>query len=329
MIYTKTKLDTITDVPNIQVGHFTYKDINHNTGITLLKLNNHNLFQNKLQAATYTYNGFGKSIGFMQINELNTLESDIVLTNTFNVGKLANALVERTLENNEDIGLTTSTFNSVVLECNDSNLNDIRRVILTKEHLDIAYNNVTTTFELGSVGAGAGMVCFGYKGGIGSASTNINIDDNVYTLGVLVNTNFGSQSDFIYSNSNIITEDKGSINIILATNAPLTPNDLRRIAKRAFLAQAQLGSYCGNGSGDIALAFSTTNIHSHYKQNQKPYIQPLHENDISKFFKATVIITKRAILKSLLYANTTTHKTKTIKSINEYKEVVKCIKLEY
>ena len=188
------KLNNICDVDGVSVGHSTVSnDLNH-TGVTVVLPHNNNLFNEKVVGGCYVYNGFGKSVGLVQVEELGTIETPIVLTNTLSVGKMSDALITYMLENNPNIGRTTSTVNSLVLECNDGSINDIQNRILNDDNLVEALNNCNVQFDQGAVGAGCGMKCHGFKGGIGSSSRKVQIKDQIYTIGVLVNSNFGSSN---------------------------------------------------------------------------------------------------------------------------------------
>ncbi|WP_366555076.1 P1 family peptidase [Aquibaculum sediminis] len=164
----------ICDVPGVRIGHCTLKDGDINTGVTAVLPHGRNLFREKVVAASHVINGFGKSIGLIQIDELGTLETPILLTNTLSVGSCATALVRHALSSNPDIGRTTSTVNPVVAECNDGPLNDIQALAISEEHaLQAIESAAASPVVQGSVGAGTGMTCFGYKGGIGSASRRL------------------------------------------------------------------------------------------------------------------------------------------------------------
>ncbi len=208
------KKNCITDVSNIKVGQVTLKkNLENNeaicSGITAILPHSGNLFQDKVPAAHYVINGFGKTTGLVQVEELGVIEAPILLTNTFGVPAATQGALEYMLKKNEEIGDTTGTINIVVGECNDSYLNSIRSFPVNPEHaieaIEAASNNAV---EEGAVGAGTGMVCFGYKGGIGTSSRIITTEyEETYTLATLVLTNFGKREDFRYWQYNR-TEDK-------------------------------------------------------------------------------------------------------------------------
>ena len=261
--------NSITDVKGVKVGHITLKDGNINTGVTAILPHEGNIFKDKLLAACHVINGFGKSAGLVQVEELGTIETPIILTNTLSVGTAHEALVRYMLKNNDDIGDTTGTVNPIICECNDGGINDIRGLHIKQEHIYEAIDNCDIEFVEGNVGAGTGMMCYGLKGGIGSSSRIIELGDTEYTLGVLVLSNFGSLEDFVLNGEHLgpklvdkikeieIIEDKGSIITILATDIPLSTRQLKRVIKRVHPGIARTGSYTGNGSGEVVIGFST------------------------------------------------------------------------
>ena len=182
----------ITDVPGVKVGHVTLDEGDIQTGVTAILPHEGNVFKQKVTASTYVMNGFGKSIGLVQIDELGTIETPILLTNTLSVGRVATGLIQYMLEQNQDIGVSAGSVNPVVCECNDGHLNAIRGLNIKEEHAFEAIQQCQTDFEQGAVGAGRGMVCYGLKGGIGSASRVVVLDGVTYTVGMLVLTNFGN-----------------------------------------------------------------------------------------------------------------------------------------
>ena len=305
----KGKSNTISDVSGVTIGHLTLNNDTIQTGVTIINPTKDNIFQNKLIAANYIINGFGKTTGLLQIDELGVLESPIALTNTLSVGICQQALIKYMLENNADIGDSTGTVNVVVEECNDGYLNDIRKLMITEEHVFSAINNCNKEVIEGSVGAGTGMSCFGMKGGIGSASREIMIDNMTYTIGTLVLTNFGLMKDFIFDDiqlSDVTTkQEKGSCIMIIATDLPLDARQLKRVCKRMSAPLVRTGSYLGNGSGDIAIAFSTKNKIPHYIKKDIMAIEVLHENHMDLVFRASIDAMQESILSSLVHSETT------------------------
>jgi len=309
--------NSITDVPVVKVGHTTLNDGDMKTGVTVILPHGGNIFKEKVLAASYVINGFGKTIGTIQIDELGTIETPIVLTNTLSVGVCANALIRYMLRQNPEIGRTTGTVNPIVCECNDMFLNDIRAGFVTEEHVFQALEKATEDFEEGSVGAGTGMVCFGLKGGIGSSSRLIDFPFGTYTIGVLVLSNFGQMEEFRLNGkwigpqlcgripSPVKREDKGSIIIIVATDLPVSERQLKRIIKRASVGLSRTGSFFAHGSGDIAVGFTTANKIVHNPSNKLQTLQVVSESEIDQAFLAVAEATEEAILNSMITAKTT------------------------
>lgn len=326
--------NNICDVPGVLVGHVTINEGTNHTGITCILPHSGNLFLEKVVASSYVYNGFGKTIGLIQIDELGTIETPILLTNTLSVGRVAEGLVDYMVKQNPEIGITTGTVNPIVMECNDGTINDIQKRFLDTNHVYEAIKNASDDFVEGDVGAGTGMKCHGFKGGIGSSSRIIKIGNSEYTIGILVNSNFGSSngSDLIFKGrylGDLIKdynqkkeEDKGSIVVVFATDIPLDNRQLKRVAKRIELGIARTGSYAGNGSGDVMIAFSTKNKVSHYPSNHIESIERFSDDYINQIFKATVEATEEAVLNSLLHAKGKTGYHGTYyKSLMEYQDL--------
>lgn len=305
--------DLITDVPGVKVGHVTLKEGDIHTGVTAVLPHGGNCFQDKVMAGVSVINGFGKSVGLIQIQELGTIETPILLTNTLSVGTACQELTRYMLEGNPDIGVTTGTVNCVVTECNDGRLNDIRGLHVRPEHIRQALESAGEDFEEGAVGGGTGMVCLGLKGGIGSASRRVDVDGQPYTVGALVMSNFGAPGNLIIGGKHYDTnlgreerKDEGSIIMLLATDIPLNERQLSRLAKRSMVALGRVGSYCGNGSGDIAIAFTTANCLPHYSQKNILDTRMFYDENIDRVFVAGVEAVEEAIISSLYHAETTT-----------------------
>jgi len=316
--------NAITDVEGVKVGHATLIRGHGRlepgkgpvrTGVTAVLPHSGNLFREKVQANVFVLNGFGKSVGLMQIWELGTLETPILLTNTLNVGLVMDALTEYMLEQNEDIGVTTGSVNSVVAECNDSYLNDIRGRHVRHEHVFEAIKSAKDgEVEEGAVGAGTGMSAFDFKGGIGTSSRVLSKDEGGYTFGVLVLSNFGSREDLRMDGVPVGRELKGfqgeggegagSIITVVATDAPLDARQLGRLAKRAAHGIARTGSYTSQGSGDVIFAFSSRNRIPHYPQGAVLPWEVLSETAINPLFRAVVEATEEAIINSMFKART-------------------------
>lgn len=313
----------ITDVPGVRVGHVTLDyplddaGIDYAcTGVTAILPHGGNLFKEKVTAASYVLNGFGKTTGLVQVNELGLIESPIMLTNTFAVPAVTQGTLQYMLGNNPEIGDTTGTINIVVGECNDGYLNSIRKLPVKPEHAAEAIQNASDERTLeGAVGAGKGMICFGHKGGIGSSSRVVyGSESEAYTVGCLVLSNFGKKEEFQTTryNTNLGTQGfeqspDGSIIIVLATNAPVSDRQLLRIAKRCGIGLGRTGSHYSHGSGDIVIAFSTANKYDHFTEKDTQTVHCLREDHsiFNQLFAAAAEATEEAILNSLSQAETT------------------------
>lgn len=310
----KGKRNLITDVKGVKVGHVTLNDGKIKTGVTAVLPHEGNIFKEKVMASSCVINGFGKSMGILQIEELGTIETPIIMTNTLSVGTAATGLVKYMLEQNEDIGSTTGTVNCVVTECNDGRLNDIRGLHVKEEHVLEAIKNASDDFEEGAVGSGTGMVCYSIKGGIGSSSRIVELDNKEYTLGAIVMSNFGSLKDLIVDgdktgeriyNNQQQEKDKGSIIMIIATDIPLSERQLKRVSKRSVIGLGRTGSYLGNGSGDICISFTTANILKHYSDTNIVSMKMLDDEAIDKVFRAAAEAVEESIISSMYHAETT------------------------
>ncbi len=326
------KKNNICDCPGVEVSHFTINEEEYNTGLTIISPHQGNIFREKVIGASYAFNGFGKSIGLVQIDELGTIETNIVLTSTMNAPKIADAVISHSLEINPEIGISTGTVNPVVLECNDGSLNNSRNRILGRLSYKKALEELKDDMVQGSVGAGTGMVCHGFKGGIGSSSRIINIGEREYTIAVLVNSNFGeSNGKALYFNGHYLgdkiknyleeIEDKGSIIVCFATDLPLNERQIRRVLKRCEIGIGRTGSYAGNGSGDVFVGFSTANKIEHFSKNAISQCERISDNNINIVFKRTVECVEEAILNSLLFGKHTKGFLKEIKALGEVNEV--------
>lgn len=304
----------ITDVPGVRVGHVTLKNGDDvNTGVTAILPHEGNLFLDKSLAGVHVINGYGKSAGLVQVEELGTIETPLVLTNTLSVGTAATALVRYMLERNEDIGDTTSTVNPMIFECNDGHLSDIRGLHVTEQHVLDALACADTEFEEGGVGAGTGMSCYSMKGGIGSASRVFELYGETYTVGALLLTNFGTQRDLMiggeavgelmYRANHPDEVEKGSVIVILATDAPLSARQLKRMARRAQSGLARTGTISGNGSGEIALAFTTRNRLPHYETGKPHTIELVYEEDMDSVFRAAIESVEESVISSMTHAH--------------------------
>ena len=324
--------NNICDVLGVRVGEFTIHDGVYNTGVTVISPHEGNIFRDKCVCSSYSFNGFGKSIGLVQVEELGTLETNITLTTTLNVGKLADGVVSNALEENPEIGETTGTVNPVVMECNDGTLNKSRDRILGRKSYYDALEDLDYTFRQGDVGAGSGMTCHGFKGGIGSSSRKVKIGDKEYTIGILVNSNFGESNghDLVFNNRPLgekikaydeLLDEKGSIIGVLATDAPINERQIKRLLKRMEIGIGRTGSYAGNGSGDVFIGFTTANKRKHFPEEPISNTLYLSDNYINSLFKATVDATTEAVLNSMLFSHHLKGYKKEVKSLLEYSEL--------
>lgn len=317
--YETGQYNAITDVEGVKVGHVTViegEDVR--TGVTAILPHDENIFMNKVPAAMYIANGFGKMTGYSQVEELGNIETPIVLTNTLSVPTAADALIDYGLSVDENVKFIRS-INPVVGETNDGTLNNIQGRLVKKEHVIAAITNAKSgAVEEGSVGAGTGTICFGFKGGIGTASRVLPEDRGGYTIGVLVQTNFGGDLKVagipVEEDLNRINEmntGDGSCMIIVATDAPLSSRNLKRLAKRATFGLARTGGNCSNGSGEYVIAFSTAkNLRIPYFTNGVSLVgdKELHNDKMTPLFEAVAEATEEAILNSMFQAKTTTGK---------------------
>ncbi|GLS28489.1 D-aminopeptidase [Mesorhizobium albiziae] len=300
--------NAITDVPGALVGHHTIRDGEINTGVTAILPHGGNLYRSKVLAASEVFNGFGKSTGLVQVDELGTLETPILLTNTFGVGACANALIRAAIAANPDIGRETATVNPVVCECNDGALSDIQAMAVGEEHARMALAAASAEVAEGNVGAGTGMSCFGFKGGIGTASRRLTLDGGTFHLGVLVLSNFGRAGDLVLPDGRrphpkaTAAAEKGSVIAVLATDIPMEHRQLRRVTRRCGAGLARLGAYWGHGSGDIAIGFSTGVRFDHDEPNDFVTMKVLNENRIDSVFRAATEATQEAVLNSMCAA---------------------------
>lgn len=312
------KLNAITDVSGVTVGHFTLVQSNNiRTGATAILAHPGNLYQDKVPAAAVIGNGFGKMMGFSQIHELGEIETPIVLTNTLNVPEAAQAILDWTLEHDGNQG--ARSVNAVVGETNDGYLNDIRGRHLDRNMIRSAIASASGgPVAEGAIGAGTGTVAFGWKGGIGTSSRVLPESLGAYTVGVLVQSNFGGvlQIDGLpvgkelgqyYLKDASDHGADGSIMIIVATDAPLASRNLRRLASRALAGLSRTGSSMTNGSGDYVIAFSTAKAirRTPERRSLVSTIPNLPNDLVSPLFQAVIEATEEAIYNSLLMATTT------------------------
>lgn len=305
-------LNAITDVDGVSVGHHTLSGDGLATGVTAILPHGGDPFRLKPRAAVDVINGFGKSAGLMQVAELGTLETPILLTNTFGVAACTQELIRRAVAANPAIGRSTSTVNALVCECNDGGINDIQAMAVTPEDaaaaLDVARPG---RFAQGAVGAGAGMTAFGFKAGIGTSSRRIDLEGEDFTLGTLVLANFGPAGQLVLPDgrrpvpSRDVDAEKGSVIVIMATNLPLGDRQLQRVARRAGAGLARLGAFWGNGSGDLAICFTTADPVEHDPASAFASLRRLDDARIDLAFRAAAEATQEAVLNALCEAPAT------------------------
>ena len=324
--------NAITDVAGVRVGHATLISGEGplrpgqgpmRTGVTVILPHGESLFRHKVRAAVHTINGFGKVFGFEQVRELGLIESPIALTNTLNVGLVADALISHAIERDPDIGISTAgTVNVVVGETNDGYLNDIQGRHVRAEQVQVAIASASAGPVVeGAVGAGTGTICFGWKGGIGTASRLVPEAAGGYTVGALVQSNFGRAEDLMVCGVPVgrviqpprrrrapSQDNEGSIMIVLATDAPLDARQLGRLCVRVGAGLARTGSQYGHGSGDFVIAFSTAGLVTQARSAPK-VLQPMVADEgkaMYWLFPAVVESVEEAVLNSLFRAETMT-----------------------
>ena len=302
-------LNAITDVKGVKVGHVTLIEGNDiRTGVTAILPHSGNLFTEKVPAAIYLGNGFGKLMGYTQVEELGNIETPILLTNTLNVGIVADGLIEYmlSLPGNQNV----RSINPIVGETNDGWLNDIRSRAVRQHHVREAIEKAAGgPVAEGSVGAGTGTRCFGFKGGIGTSSRQLPESQGGYTVGVLVQTNFGGILTIngapvgreLAAQASRRNED-GSCMIVVATDAPILSRNLKRLAKRAILGLARTGSVMSNSSGDYVIAFSTAKALRVGAEKRSDSGELMSNDEMSILFRAVVEATEEAIYNSLFKA---------------------------
>lgn len=325
-IFQPGKYNAITDVPGVKVGQFTLNEGNDKrTGVTAIIPHDGNIFRKKVPAAIYIGNGFGKLAGYTQVKELGNIETPIVLTNTLNVAAGLDALITYTLEQpgNENV----RSVNAVVGETNDGGLNDIRSRFIKPEMVLKALEEAKGgPVEEGNVGAGTGTQIFGFKGGIGTSSRVLPKSLGGYTVGVLVQSNYGGVLQIggvpvgemlgQYSFKSALEKADGSCMMVVVTDAPVDARNLERIAKRAMLGLARTGGIASNGSGDyvIALSVNKDNLIDESSKTYNPVL--LHNDDMSALFLATIEATAEALWNSMFAAEDSVgYNGKTVKAL--------------
>ncbi|VTU36634.1 L-aminopeptidase/D-esterase [Variovorax sp. PBL-H6] len=313
--------DAITDVAGVTVGHCTLDEGDVQTGVTVVCPHAGDPYLQRVPAGVAVLNGFGKSIGLVQVEELGVLETPIALTNTFSVPAVAEAQIRDCIAMNPECGRSLSSVNPLVFECNDGFLNDMQRMAVRGHDYLQARAAAGEEVPQGSVGAGRGMSCFALKGGIGTASRRVPAAGaGLHTLGALVLANYGLLPNLVIAGRSVGAQlatqlagampvaepEKGSIIMLIATDAPLDARQLRRLALRAGAGLARTGSVFGHGSGDIALAFSTAYTLPQRREHPMPAVALLHDALLDGLFQAAADSVEQAILHALWQAESIT-----------------------
>lgn len=314
--YPTGEFNNITDVKGVKVGHLTLTEAqNIRTGVTLI-LPNDKIFNNKLVGNSFILNGAGEVSGLTQLNEWGLLETPIALTNTMSIGEVSNGLSKWMSQKFEKIWDKRDVIIPVVGECDDSFLNDTNAFRVSSEHVFTALKNVKSgDIQQGSVGAGTGMICCDFKGGIGSSSRKVKIDDIEYTIASLVLSNFGEMEDLRVDGfpiGKLLAEQQGqyrrrvdnygSIICVIATDIPASPHQIQKICKRAALGIGRVGSYAAHGSGEIIVGFSTANVIPHENRKSHYKMSIIIDNNLNEAYKACIEAVEESILNSLTYS---------------------------
>jgi len=315
--------NTLADVPGVRVGHCTISKGSGalvegkgpvRTGVTAILPHSGNIFARPVKGAYFDLNGCGGLMGALQIREFGIIDTPIMLTNTMSMGAVADATVRYILKQNPQAALSEDSVIPIVSECDDSHLNDARGLHVCEAHVLDAIDRATQDVREGAVGAGTGMSCYDFKGGIGTSSRLVDAPGGTYALGVLVLSNHGSREELLIHGlpvgsmleaPNPKRIDQGSIVTVIATDAPVDARHLGRLAKRSSLGLGLTGSCSHNGSGDIAVAFSTANVHDRSVKGELMTDNLMSDRDMDGLFRATVDCTAEAITNSLFKAETT------------------------
>ena len=326
--YAPGPLNAITDVAGVKVGHQTLISGEGplkpgqgpvRTGVTVV-IPRDDVWHKKVPAGSFVLNGTGEMTGLAWVAESGFLEYPIALTNTLNVPRVANGVMSWMIKQYPEIGISDDTLTPVVAECDDGRLNDIQGRHVSEQDVMAALDGASSgAVKEGTVGAGTGMVSYGFKGGIGTSSRKLSEKDGGYTVGVLVNANHGRRPELLVNGapvgtryeppqqrSDVLTpgQSEGSIIVVIATDAPLDGRQLTRLAKRATLGLARTGSTARHGSGDFMLAFSTANVIPHYPKEPTYNLTHLADTHLNPLITATVEATEEAILNALTMATT-------------------------
>jgi D-aminopeptidase len=315
--------NAITDVKGVLVGHCTLNRGEGKlvpgqgpvrTGVTVVMPHGDDLYRRPVKGAYFALNGCGGLMGALQVDEFGMIDTPIGLTNTMGIAAVSEGLIRHALKNNPLAGTEHDTVIPLVSECDDSHLNDSRGLHVRPEHVFEAIAAAAPDVHEGAVGAGTGMVCYDFKGGIGTSSRLVETKGGSYTVGVLVLSNHGERKELIIdgvpvgrllNSPNPRREENGSIVTVIGTDAPLDARQLGRLAKRAGMGIALTGSCAHNGSGDIMIAFSTANVHDRYQKDRVVVTDHLLvDREMNGLFRATVDATAEAIVNSLFRSGT-------------------------
>lgn len=326
-IYPTGQFNAITDVQGVRVGHSTIiqgkgalvpNEGPIRTGVTAILPHMGDLFLEKVTGAVVRINGFGEVTNTQQIDEMGVFEGPLMITNTMNVPRVADAVMDWAFDHSAAMGITTWGISPIVAETSDSYLNDIRGRHVTKAHVYEAIDSARTGIVTeGAVGGGTGMICYEFKGGIGTSSRMLPDELGRYTVGVLVQSNFGSRRklridgvpvgrELVDYDERVRRDSQGSVIVMIATDAPMSSRQLRRMGTRATFGLARTGTQGGNTSGDFAIAFSTTRNRPHHSETHTLALNQVVEDNqlINALFDAVVEATEEAVLNSLFQAET-------------------------
>ncbi len=310
-------MNTISDVPGVRVGHSTIIRGSGalkpgsgpvRTGVTAILPHPGNLYEKPVKGAYYDFNGCGGLNGSLQIREFGVIDTPITLTNTMSMGTVADAVIKHMLGTNPNAGIDSDTIIPVVSECDDSYLNDSRGLHVKDENVLEAIGNATSSVQEGAVGAGTGMSCYDFKGGIGTSSRLVQVNGSKYSIGSLVLSNHGDREELtvdgvpvgrLLGKAKHHRPEQGSIVMVVGTDAPIDARQLGRVARRAIMGLALTGSCSHNGSGDIVISFSTANMHQRYKEDGIVTDNLLRDGDMSILFRATVDSVSESIINSM------------------------------
>ncbi len=315
--------NSVADVPGVRVGHCTISSGSGalvegrgpvRTGVTAILPHGGNLYARPVKAAYFDLNGCGGLMGALQIREFGMVDTPIMLTNTMSMGAVADGTVRYVLRHNPQAALSEDSVIPIVSECDDSHLNDARGLHVSEAHVVEAIESASQDVKEGAVGAGTGMSCYDFKGGIGTSSRLVEAPGGTYAVGVLVLSNHGSREELLIEGVRVGSMlqvpnpkrvEQGSIVTVVATDAPLDSRQLGRLARRSALGLGLTGSCSHNGSGDIAVAFSTANVHERSEKGVLLTDTLMADRDMDGLFRATVDSTAEAIINSLFKAETT------------------------